>query len=179
MVCRNAHCQHLFWWLGFLLLTAFKWCLYSNKHQYGSPFNLFVFGHCTHFRDGHFLPPHFTLLDSDLSVFWTVGPHSKQVPWRACHMVSCGFRVSHRVVLLFHHIIRERWVVMNIHGVLVIQPVIRRWQMSRREANVGETKPSQLRHHMLVFLSLFYWSLWLPTVHFLFFKFLFWYQGDV
>ena len=144
VVCRNIHRQHLFCWFGFLLLTAFKWCLYSSAHQCGSLFNLLVFEHCTHFRDGRYLPSHFTLLDSDLSVFWTVGPQqSTQGPWRARHMVSCGFRVSHRVVLLFHHIIRERRVVMNIHGGLVIQPVIRRCQMSRQEANVGETNPSR------------------------------------
>lgn len=41
-----------------------------------------------------------------------------------CHVESVGYRMSHRVVLLFHHVIRERWVVMNIHRVLVIQPVI-------------------------------------------------------
>lgn len=37
--------------------------------------------------------------------------------------------VSHRVVLLFHHIIREGRAVVNVHGVFVIQSVIIRGQM--------------------------------------------------
>lgn len=36
--------------------------------------------------------------------------------------------VSHRVVLLFHHIIREGRVVVNVHRVFVVQPVIIRGQ---------------------------------------------------
>lgn len=40
--------------------------------------------------------------------------------------------VSHRVVLLFHHIIGEGRVVVNVHRVFVVQPVIIRGQMLKR-----------------------------------------------
>lgn len=36
---------------------------------------------------------------------------------------------SHPVVLLFHHIIREGRVVVNVHRVFVVQPVVIREQM--------------------------------------------------
>lgn len=40
--------------------------------------------------------------------------------------------VSHRVVLLFHHIIGEGRVVVNVHRVFVVQPVIIRGQTLKR-----------------------------------------------